>query len=193
MASDTESDGFGAYDLSEFTPDDFAQIDSVVACHFQPTKSTNGSSTAIANSTADQVGGSSIYPSCGTRSPVADESFEFDMSLDLSKITEEDLTEIDKAVARHLSVASASPIPTAAVLPEVLPGLATSTRDPTEVPRPSDTRWRYKGKKKAWEDRSLLEKFRPSNILSVTDLTAPVWCVAPDCTLSSTFDALRKV
>ncbi|KAF6766747.1 exonuclease V a 5' deoxyribonuclease-domain-containing protein [Ephemerocybe angulata] len=123
------------------------------------------------------------------RTPAAaNESFAFDTSLDLNALTEEDLLAIDNAVKVQLNVDSAAvtphPLPASPLLPviEALASVVEAPHAEAIIPAPVTTvplpvkRPQNKGKKKAWEDRSLMEKFRPSGVLSVSDLVAPTWC-----------------
>jgi hypothetical protein len=70
------------------------------------------------------------------------------------------------------------PPPVQAVQEAPKPGPSTRTT-PTPGFKPPNVGWKYgnKVKWKPWEERSLLEKFRPSGILSVSDLVGPVWYV----------------
>lgn len=151
--SDAESDHFGAFDISfsQFTEDDFARIDTDIASHF------------------DHPAG----PGAAIEHPTDNESLDFDAPLDLFNLTEEDFLEIDSAVALHLNVVTPKP--------QVIEAskLAPSTGTATPATKPPKVGWRYRGssKWKAWEERSLMEKYRSWGVLSVSDLVGPVWCV----------------
>ncbi|KAJ2918394.1 hypothetical protein MD484_g1999, partial [Candolleomyces efflorescens] len=123
-ASDAESDHFGAFDISfsEFTEDDFAKIDTSIAGHFDESQ----------NSVADDE---IEHPTT-----TANESLEFDASLDLFNLTEEDLLEIDNAVNLQLNVVTPTPppAPVAVQLPEPSkPGPSTRTTPTPRVPTPN--------------------------------------------------------
>ncbi|KAJ2921359.1 hypothetical protein H1R20_g15740, partial [Candolleomyces eurysporus] len=151
--SDAESDHYGAFDLSfsQFTADDFAEIDTNIASHFEPHHPPDPE--PIEHTTANS-------------------SLDFDASLDLFNLTEEDFLEIDNAVALQIDVATPTPEPPAPIEVEA-PKPGPSTKPAVKLPYVG---WKYKGKWKPWEERSLMEKFRPSGVLSVSDLVGPVWC-----------------
>ncbi|KAJ2932816.1 hypothetical protein H1R20_g4269, partial [Candolleomyces eurysporus] len=101
----------------------------------------------------------------------------FDLSF--SQFTADDFAEIDtniakidNAVALQIDVATPTPEPPAPIEVEA-PKPGPSTKPAVKLPYVG---WKYKGKWKPWEERSLMEKFRPSGVLSVSDLVGPVWC-----------------
>jgi exonuclease V len=198
MASDAESDGFGAFDFGEFTADDFEEIDRDVATKLvEPSFTTffglaGGHTTTSGDlsSSSSSSGSSDEHENDHSRGPerphgqgqdYASESFEFDASLDLNNLAEEDFLAIDDAVKllSNLPVTREDPmslIPAPAILD-------TPRIDPPENGGPvAKPRWRYNGRKNAgklWKDKSLLERHKPAGILSVTDLVSPTWCVPP--------------
>ncbi|EAU92574.2 hypothetical protein CC1G_06585 [Coprinopsis cinerea okayama7 len=197
--SDSESDGYSAFDFSEFTPEDFAQIDAQVQQHF--------TQTVVILEDDDSESERGECPD-GTRGQSGDESFQFDKEnvVNLSQITEEEFLEIDRLVSRALATSSSTAsisigstevstpqtgqqseetstdgdievvVPAVPAVVTAGPSRArTTARSKNSHDEPSKPRtWRYRGKQR--KDASLMDLFRTKRILSVTDLVGPTWC-----------------
>lgn len=112
MASDAESDGFGVFDFAEFTSDDFAQIDRDIASRFlepsapqldlggEPCFAAEEASTSEISEESDNDQAHEAREDDYR----ADETFEFDASLDLGALAEEDFLAIDDAVNLHFDI-----------------------------------------------------------------------------------------
>jgi exonuclease V len=178
--SDSESDGYGAFDFSEFTSEDLAKIDA----HVERSLATNSTKNhPILLPTPDDH--------------TADESYDFDTDIvvNLSELTEEEFSRIDRAVAEAMSPKSRGQALASEDIEEVVNILsrdlgtvlegeagpstvqsrtkATKTRVQTTWSG-GYSNYAWKGKKK---NPSLMDIFRRKKILSVSDLVGPAWYV----------------
>ncbi|KAH6917068.1 exonuclease V a 5' deoxyribonuclease-domain-containing protein [Coprinopsis sp. MPI-PUGE-AT-0042] len=183
--SDSESDGYGAFDFSEFTSEDLAQIDAHVERSLATTATTNNETRPIILS--NQV------------DHALDESFEFDTDIvvNFSELTEEELLRIDRAVAEAMSPKSRGQALAKEDIEEVVQILSrdletvlegeagpstVQSRTKATKPRVQNTwsrgynTYAWKGKKKNDQNPSLMDIFRRKKILSVSDLVGPAWC-----------------
>lgn len=198
MASDAESDGFGVFDFAEFTSDDFAQIDRDIASRFtesnavlldlegDPTPATEEASPS-SGSSGEQEQDKGDERREDDYLDNASESFEFDASLDLCTLAEEDLLAIDDVVNLRMNAIGAEEPEELVPAPVILDAPRIEEAE-VIVEVDAKPRWRYNGKKngKMWKDKSLLERHKPSGILSVTDLVSPTWYVLHTIVITTT-------
>ncbi|TFK26634.1 hypothetical protein FA15DRAFT_262361 [Coprinopsis marcescibilis] len=176
--SGSDSDGFGQFDLGEFTAEDFEQIDA----HIAQCSHTN----TIAEESFE---------------------FDRTNEVNLSLITEDEFLEIDRritTISRRAGIAAPTSIipefneavagPSTAAAIAVVPQPVKHVLQPESIlkpqPNPQPTKPKSNSNwdpKKSWQhyasrsrqkntNASLMDRFRTRGILSVSDLVGPTWC-----------------
>ncbi|KAF9531877.1 exonuclease V a 5' deoxyribonuclease-domain-containing protein [Crepidotus variabilis] len=173
------SSDYGPDLFATFTPEDFEQVDAVVDTALCTNETSNESTPEPFDSSfQSEIGGLNLRHLTSEEwakvdatatdiednvEEVLDASFRSELEgLDFKTLNDEDLARIDKAVQQVASKVLGPKIDIALEEPsEAGPSVVLKTRPPqTTLPR----------------SLGLLEEFRPSGVLSVTDLVAPTWC-----------------